>query len=773
MTSRKKNIAMAADASSVSSSGATDTDMEMKEGRQTPPESLPFQPSFGVAPIMPETAESGLILFVPPLVSSLVTLGLLKGHHVSAQRIVASLPGGFTPPSLDDCLRAGTRAGLVLRLYHRPTLGDIPSPTLPCLLVMQTTSSGQVQSCVLLGIDADRGVARAIFPETSPESVEVSTQELEEAYAGYAAFAVAETPKDDRAEELEITKPRHWFWGIVRQYVPLYRDVALASLVINFLGLASPLFIMNVYDRVLKNNAFYTLWMLVIGLLIAHAMDIILRQLRSYFVDMAGRNTDVLVGARLMDKVLNMRMDNKPASTGALANNLREFEQVRDFAGSSTLVTLFDLPFLLLFLIFIAVIGGPIVILPILAVPFMLLAIKLAHMPFSRSMEGLFKRNMQKNSLLVEIVSGLETVKASMAQGQFQNQWEKVIDKAAEDSARSRALAELVRNSTLFISYLLTASVIIMGVYLVADDRMSQGALIACVILVGRAVGPLLQTVGMLVQLQRSRVAMKGLDKIMHLPSEQQRGIGIETTGLSPELALEHITFAYPGSSQSALRDFSLHIQPGERVGIIGNTGSGKSTLARLLIGLYTPQDGIISFGGIDIRQIDPADLRRRIAYMPQNNYLFYGSVRDNIALGSPWLDTGNMVKAAETAGATDFVRLHPLGYEMPVGERGQALSGGQRQSVALARTLARQADVLVLDEPTSNLDMESEHRLIVRLQEALQGKTVILLTHRMSTLSLIDRLVVMHNGNISADGPRDSVLTALREGRLSTGRRA
>lgn len=330
-----------------------------------------------------------------------------------------------------------------------------------------------------------------------------------------------------------------------------------------------------------------------------------------------------------------------------------------------------------------------------------------------------------------------------------------------------------MRNSTLFISYLLTASVIVMGVYLVAADRMSQGALIACVILVGRAVGPLLQTVGMLVQMQRSRVAMKGLDKIMHLPSEQQRGIGIETKGLLPDLQFEHITFAYPGSGQSALRDFSLRVRPGERVGIIGNTGSGKSTLARLLIGLYLPQDGIISFGGIDIRQIDPTDLRRRIAYMPQDNYLFYGSVKDNIALGSPWLDAGHMVSAAEAAGVSDFTRKHPLGYEMPVGERGQALSGGQRQSVALARTLARQSDVLVLDEPTSNLDMESEHRLIGRLQSSLQGKTVILLTHRLSTLSLVDRLVVMQGGGVAADGPRESVLAALREGRLDMGRGA
>lgn len=734
----------------------------------------PFMPLNGYASTteLQNGQPSSLILFVPPLVSSLSTLSQLKGQHISPQHIVASLPGGFTPPSLDECLRAGARAGLSLRLYQRQNITDIPAPTLPCALVLQTAGNGQLQSCVLLAVNKKDGMARAIFPETSPESVEVPLAELQDAYSGHTIFAVAETPRDQRAEDLNIVPKRHWFWDIIRNYAPLYRDVALASLVINLLGLATPLFIMNVYDRVITNNAFYTLWMFVIGLLIAHAMDIVLRQMRSYFVDMAGRNTDVIIGARLMDKVLNMRMEDKPSSTGALANNLREFEQIRDFAGSNTLLTLFDLPFLILFLIFIGFIGGPIVILPILAMPLMLVSIKLAHLPFRRAMEGQLKRNMQKNSLLVEIIGGLETVKASMAQGQFQNLWERVIDKAAEDSARSRALAEMVRNSTLLVTYLLNAAVIILGVYLIAAERMSQGALIACVILVGRSVGPLLQTVGMLVQLQRSRVSMRALDKIMYMPGERQRGIGVETAGLLPELEFSHVSFSYPESKQSALRDLSLHIHPGERIAIIGGTGSGKSTLARLLAGLYMPADGSISFGGIDIRQIDPADLRRRVSYMPQDNYLFYGSVRDNIALGSPWLDMAQMIRAAELAGVADFVRHHPMGYDMPVGERGQALSGGQRQAVALARTLVRQPDVLLLDEPTSNMDVDSEQRLIHRLQAFLPGKTVILLTHRMSTLALAERLLVMHDGAIIADGPRDSILAAMREGRINTGRR-
>ncbi|MCL1889921.1 MAG: ATP-binding cassette domain-containing protein, partial [Desulfovibrionaceae bacterium] len=316
---------------------------------------------------------------------------------------------------------------------------------------------------------------------------------------------------------------------------------------------------------------------------------------------------------------------------------------------------------------------------------------------------------------------------------------------------------------TLLITYLINAGVIVWGVYRITEGQLTQGGLIACVILVSRALGPLMQIAAMLTQMQRSRTALKALHLIMQIPLEQSETQAAQSGSLSPDLALEQVRFSYPGSPRPALDKISFRIRPGEKVGVIGATGSGKSTLARLLVGLYQPQEGGILFGGVDIRQLDQAELRDRVAYLPQENILFYGSVRENIALGNPWLDMQRLARAAELAGVADFVKKHPLGYDMPVGERGSGLSGGQRQAVALARTLARDSEVFILDEPSSNLDMESENRLMRRLEAYMRGKTLIVMTHRPSLLALADRLIVLHDWTVSADGPRDAVLRALQ----------
>jgi ATP-binding cassette subfamily C protein LapB len=705
-------------------------------------------------------------IFAPPLLVALSSLLALRGNSISIQRLAAGLPGGFAPPTVQDCLNAAAAAGATPRLLHKPRLADIPGPTLPCVLLLQGGSEGQIPACVLLEREEASGRARVIFPENEPDVVEISFGELEQRYAGYAIFTPQTQRRDARAQSLQAADPGHWFWSIVRKCAPIYRDVALASFVVNLLSLASPLFIMNVYDRVVPNNAIPTLWVLALGLLAAHCMDFVLRNLRGYFVDLAGRNTDVLIGGRLMERVLHMRLDNKPDSTGGLVNNLREFEQVRDFFGSATLLALFDLPFLCIFVLLVAYIGGPMVSLVLIALPLMLLFVWALHFPFRRSVERQFSQNMQKNSLLVEIISGLETIKSSLAQGRMKKLWEDVVDAGARESARGRSLSSLANTGTLAITYLINAGVIIWGVYRITEGLLTQGGLIACVILVSRALGPLMQIAAMIAQMQRSRVALQALHKIMQIPVEQSETQVAQSGDLVPELALEQVRFTYPGSPRPALDTISLRIGPGEKVGVIGATGSGKSTLARLLVGLYQPQEGGILFGGVDIRQIDQAELRDRIAYFPQENILFYGSVRENIALGNPWLNMRQLTLAAELTGVADFVKKHPLGYDMPVGERGSALSGGQRQAVALARTLARDSEIFVLDEPSSNLDMESEHRLMQRLQAYMQGKTLIVMTHRPSLLALVDRVIVLQDWTMVADGPRDVIMRALQNSR-------
>ena len=708
------------------------------------------------------------LVFAPPILLALGALLRLRERSVSIQQLVAGLPGGLTPPTVEENLHAAELVGIETRLLPVHKITDIPSPTLPCLLVLNPGSDAHPRACVLTGIDVANRTVQAIFPENDPSVSVCSLDEITGLYAGYAVFVSQGMQRDLRAESLRLDQHGHWFWGILKAFLPTYRDVALASLVVNLLTLASPLFIMNVYDRVVPNNAVYTLWVLVIGVLIAHSMDFVLRNLRGYFVDVAGRNADVRLGSQLIDRILHMRLDHKPASVGGIVNNLREFEHVREFFGSTTLVVLFDLPFLFLFVMIVGYIGGPMVALPLLALPLMLGFVWMVQIPFQRAVERQYRQSTQKNSLLVEIVGGLETVKSVLAQSHMKRRWEALVDASAGETVQSRRLASLANSGTLFITYLINAGVIVFGVYSIMDGRLTQGGLIACVILVGRSLSPLMQMAVMLTQLQKSRIALKALQEIMELPSEQSVSHdAVEAKGLRTDLALDKVVFHYPGSQKLALDDFSLHIRKGEKVGIIGSTGSGKTTLGRLLVGLYQPTEGNVTLGGVDIRQIDQADVRARIGFMPQDNYLFYGTVRENIAIGCPWQDIKSIVHASEVAGVAEFVNKHPLGYDMQVGERGLELSGGQRQMICLARTLIRNPEILVLDEPSSNLDVASEQRLLSRLGKAVTGKTLVIMTHRLSLLNLVERVILLDNGNVKADGPRDAIMNALRQGTL------
>lgn len=601
--------------------------------------------------------------------------------------------------------------------------------------------------------------------------------------AGTSA-AQAASSQDSRTDDIHLVNGTHWFWGVLKHYGPVYRDVGMASLVINLLGLASPLFIMNVYDRIVPNNAITSLWVLALGVCMAYAMDSVLRVLRGHFVDLAGQKADVVLADMLMHKVLVARLDSQPKSMGALLNNLREFEQLREFFGSITLVALLDLPFLLVFLLLIFWLGGPLVILPIAALPIMLAFGYGVQLPFQSAAAAQFRQNMHKHSLLLEVINGIEAIKANVLYKQMQTRWSQVAKGSAASSAWSRRLGTMSATAVLFISQMINTAMIVWGVYLIGDGALSLGALIACSILMGRVLGPLAQLATLFSQWQKSRMALKALDMIMALPEEGAVGESLQAaSSLSPSLSCEDVSFAYPtGTAQGGgplagaapyvpvVHHCSLHINAGERVGIIGHTGSGKSTLARMLLGLYQPLEGRVCFGGVDIRHLDPHALRRRFGFMPQDNVLFYGSVYENIAMAcqedaddSTTKHDAAIARAAELAGVTSFVARHPQGFAMPVGERGLSLSGGQRQAVTLARALVRDPDVVVLDEPSSNLDMESERELIRRCKTVLAGKTVVLFTHRLSMLELVDRVIVLEAGSIVYDGPKEAAYTHKR----------
>ncbi|UIB00134.1 type I secretion system permease/ATPase [Desulfovibrio desulfuricans] len=694
--------------------------------------------------------------FMPGLLRSLSVLMRLRGRVVSPHVLMAGLSGSKVTPQA--CLRAARKAGLAGRIAYRPDIADIPGLVLPCILLLSHD-----RSCVLTALDGD--MAEVIFPETSESTQLVPVEALTDEYSGYALFAAVEAAPDDRSEHLSIARGKRWFWDVLRYYAPIYRHVALASVVINLIAVGSPLFVMNVYDRVVPNNAIETLWVLASGICIIYMFNFLLSALRTHFVDVAGRNADIVLSSSLVEKVLSMRLDAKPESTGALVNNLREFEQLREFFSSSSLLACIDLPFLVIFLLLTAFIGGPMVLLSIGAMPIMIGIGLLLQQRSRMSAEASYKQNMQKNALLVEIVGGLETLKSCMAESRMQKLWESVVGLSARSNSESRKYNNLAVTSSMLITQLVTVAMVVWGVYRISDGLMTMGALIGCNILVGRTMAPLLQMASLLTRLQNSHVALKALDMLMMLPSENQAEKTCMDFGmLRPSFALEGVSFAYPRQERLALEHVSLRIEPGERVGIIGPMGSGKSTLSKLLIGLYQPKEGAVKFGDVDIRQIPSMELRGRVGVLPQDVVLFYGSIRDNIALGDPTINDHLILRAASLAGVTDFLRNNPAGFAAQVGEQGKALSGGQRQAVALARALVRDPEVLILDEPTSNMDTDSEMLLQKRLQSVIGGRTLVLVTHRLSMLRIVDRLIVMEGGQIKLDGPRDAVLQSLRD---------
>ena len=697
--------------------------------------------------------------FTPPLIQSLVDLARLHGTAVSPRRLTATLPrtSGIIHPSA--CLRAAREAGLTIQTVYRPSLIKISHFTLPCILLLQ-----EGQSCVLTEIKED--TATCIFPELNFQKKEIAIDELEKVYLGYAIFAKPVAKLDDRASKIKLVEQKQWFWGTLAHFLPIYKHVFGASLLVNMLAICGPLFFMTVYDRVVPNQALDTLWMLAVGIILAYVFDFLLRNLRGYFVDVAGKNADVILASQIMKHVLSMRLDVKPDSAGSLANNLREFESLRDFFGSTTLMTLVDLPFLFVFVAIIFFIGGPLGFIPLLAIPVVVGAGFLLQRPLQNVTEKGFKENMQKNALLYEVMGGLEAIKATMAEGRIQHAWENVVGLSAASNAHTKRMANASMTLTMVVTQFVSIGLIILGVYRIGAGELSMGGLIAANMLSGRAMAPLSQVASMLSRLQQSRMALISLDQIMNLETEEpENGEYIEFGYLEPTLTLEDVSFKYPNTERFALDRINLRVNPGEKVGIIGRMGSGKTTFGRLCVGFYRPTEGAVKFGGVDIRQMDTVALRSRVGYVAQDNYLFYGTVRENISFGALEADDRMILRAANIAGVTDFVKNHPAGFGMPVGERGMSLSGGQRQSVAIARALLHDPDILILDEPSSNMDNAAEYNLKMRLQNAFgKDKTLILITHRFSMLTLVDRLIIVDGGKILADGPRDQVLKAISQ---------
>ncbi|TLM64978.1 MAG: type I secretion system permease/ATPase [Deltaproteobacteria bacterium] len=707
----------------------------------------------------------GLVDYEQPLIRCLSLVAGLLGHPVSAMALRAGMPQGKERPALAAVLRAAAQAGLQAKTVHRPQLRTISPLTLPSILLLKNDNA-----CVLVRLN--ERMAEVILPEAGETPTAIPLPQLQEQYSGYLLLVRPEGRLDRRAGELREIDTKTWFWENILRFVPIYKHVLLATFMINLLALAGPLFVLNVYDRVVPNSAFDTLWALAIGVLIAYGFDFVLRNLRAYFADVAGKNADVLIASRLMQQLTGMRLDHRPDSAGILVNNLREFETLREFFSSTTLMALVDLPFIFVFIAVIGYLGGWLALAPLIAVPLVVLVGLSLQRRFQQVVGEAYREGNQKNALLFEVVNGLEAIKTNMAEGQVQKRWEEVVGLNARSTGQVKALANFSMTFSQASAQMVGLVTIVGGVYLIANGSLTLGGLIACNILVGRAMAPLGAVAATLTRFQQSRTALKSLEQLMGLPNERPLGQEfIRARDLAPSLELEKVHFQYPYAQVPALQGVTLQIRAGEHVAVIGRTGSGKSTIGRLCLGLYQPQQGSVRLGGIDLRQLHVADLRHRIGYVSQDLQLFYGSIRENITFGAPYADGQAILRAANLAGVTDFVRGHPSGFDWQVGERGANLSGGQRQAVAIARALLLDPDILILDEPTSAMDNAAEALFRQRLGAVLEGRTLLLFTHRTSMLQLVDRVVVVDGGKVVADGPKVDVLKALRDGKVAIGR--
>lgn len=705
-----------------------------------------------------------------PLLDCLVEVCRLQGQAASRASLSAGLPlgkdGGKGRLTLELAERAAARAGMSAKL-QRLALPRIDTAALPAILVLQDN-----QACVLMGwAEGDGGepVARVLLPETGQGSITLTHADLEARYTGVVLFVRPHFRFDARTPEVRKVATKHWFWSAILEQRFVYRDVLWAALLVNFFALAFPMFSMNVYDRVVPNNATETLWALSIGVVLIMCGDVFIRLLRSHFVDEASARIDVKISATLMEKVLGMKLEHRPESVGSFASNLRGFEQVRDFIASSTVTALIDLPFALIFIVVMAWISPWLAVPVVVAFAVILVMGYVLQYRLHELSQTTYQAAAQRNATLIESLTGIETIKSLGAESVIQARWERANQFLSRINVRMRALSSSATYVTGWLSQAVTVAIIIVGVYLISQRELTMGALIACSMLAGRALGPASQIVGLLMQYQGARTAMESLNKIMDKPVERPVGeTFIQRPQLRGDIEFRNVKFSYPNRQDSALEGLSFKIAAGERVALIGRVGSGKSTIQRLIMGLYQPSEGAVLLDGIDLRQLDPADVRRNLGYVSQDVTLFYGTLRENITFGLPYADDSAVVAAAELAGMAGFVNRHPRGFDMPVGERGESLSGGQRQGIGLARAVLHNAPILLLDEPTSAMDFTTEAQITQNITQFAHNKTVVLVTHRTSLLAMVTRVIVIDGGKIVADGPRDRIMEALQSGRIA-----
>ncbi|MET0708191.1 MAG: type I secretion system permease/ATPase [Tardiphaga sp.] len=694
-----------------------------------------------------------------PLTDSLLYLAAHHGRALSRSALLAGLPveRGVLTAALYE--RAAQRAGLEAELTER-ALTDIPALVLPAVLLFH---DGSVR--ILRGLDpAARRMTLA-----NPSGVDADIIEridvVEQLYAGFAYFVRPANVGDPRAVATGDLPKKHWFWSVVSRFGANYGHVAIAAFIVNMLALAAPLFTMSVYDRVIPNGAIPSLVALGIGLGIAIAFDFLLKIVRSRIIDMTGKKIDVVLAANIFEHVMAVKADKRPPSVGILANQMRDFDSVREFFTSGTVVSATDMLFAILFIFVLFVIAGPLAWIPLAMLPVMILVGLLLQRPLDRAMRRLQAESAARHGILVESLSGIETVRAVAGESRVQTVWERAVAATARSSEDVQFWSSLAMTSASVATQLCSLLLVVVGVFLILDGKLSVGALVAANMLSGRILGPIAGIAAVMTRGTQTFSALRSIDRLMDLERERPpEKIYVAREITQGSIEFKNVSFSYPGSSTKALDNVSFHVRAGEKIGIIGRVGSGKTTVGRLATAFYPPGEGSILIDGIDIRQYDPADLRAGIGFVLQDTDLFYGKLRDNITLGRPAATDEEVIAAARLSGVETFIAGHPQGFDMMIAEGGRSLSGGQKQAIGLARVLIRKPRVLFLDEPTAHFDVRSEAEFLERLRALAKGEmSIIVSTHRPSLLSLVDRILVFDHGKIVADGPADQILTRLR----------
>jgi ATP-binding cassette subfamily C protein LapB len=695
-----------------------------------------------------------------PLTDSLLYLAAHHGRALTREALLAGLPivDGRLNAQLYD--RAATRAGLEVEPVRR-RLTDIPALVMPVVLVLR-----QQTTVILFEVDADARMATIVDPgERGGGRRTVALADLAADYSGYCFFVRPAAVTDPRAVATTDLPRRHWFWSTVARSWANYSHVAMAAFIVNVLALASPLFVMSVYDRVIPNGAIPSLVALSIGLCIAMGFDFLLRLVRSRIIDMTGKKIDVVLAAHIFEHVMALKMSQRPTSVGIIANQLRDFDSVREFFTSGTVVSVTDLLFAIVFIFVLFLVGGPLAYIPLVVLPLMIVVGLVLQRPLDRAMRRLQGESAARHGVLVEALTGVEAVRAVGGEARMQTAWERSVAATARSGEEVHFWSSLALTAASTAQQLTSFLMIVVGVFLILDGKLSVGALVAANMLAGRVLAPIAGVAAVITRATQTFTSLKAIERLMLLERERPpERTYIARRIATGSVAFNTVTFQYPNAAEKALEHVSFVIKPGERIGIIGRVGSGKTTVGKLLVGFYEPTEGGIQVDGVDIRQYDPADLRAGVGLVLQDTDLFFGKLRDNIIIGKPSATDEEVIAAARLSGLESFIAGHPLGYEMPIAEGGRSLSGGQKQAIGLARVLIRNPRILFLDEPTAHFDVRSETEFLERLEELANRKmTIIVATHRPSLLALVDRLLVFDKGRLVADGPRDEVLSKLR----------